>query len=267
MKFKKRITKLIKSSIRNESGNVMVFAVTILFLLILITSVLSLLVLNRVSVVRAVADNSKVTSSVEDKNANVENAIMEIVYQSDELTRYYISNRYYQQDNTDFAGSNAELDGYLKQLVSESTQTEIYSNNIRTDYAMKTLAQNLFIYFILHRDVSLPGLKSFEDQASDASVSNGILMTGFHMAGINGSSLSPTYHQVTSFSKDKPFLEISYQNKIDIADGPVSNMKGDVVIQIRPYAYQVSSQMILIPGIQMLKSTTVDYMKYIFTTE
>ena len=109
MMFKKRITKLIKSSIRNESGNVMVFAVTILFLLILITSVLSLLVLNRVSVVRAVADNSKVTSSVEDKNANVENAIMEIVYQSDELTRYYISNRYYQQDNTDFAGSMLNL--------------------------------------------------------------------------------------------------------------------------------------------------------------
>ena len=119
--------KRIKYGLANEEGSVLAFSVVMLTLMIFLVSIISITTVNRIAVARSVSENSRETSEVENINANLDKAIQSIVLQTDELTRYYLVQGYYEKDNIlEFnSGAKPGFDASLRKLIDDSFQASV----------------------------------------------------------------------------------------------------------------------------------------------
>lgn len=150
-----------KYNLANEEGSVLAFSVVMLTVMIFLVTIISLTTVNRIAVARRVSENSRETSEVENLNASLDKTIKGIVLQTDELTRYYLVQEYYQaSDNTGFDSDvKPEFDASLRTLVDNGFQARIQqeylgaSGNVDT---MNKIADMLFAHMLAHRTGSAP---------------------------------------------------------------------------------------------------------------
>lgn len=137
----------------NEEGSVLAFSVVMLTVMIFLVTAISMTTVDRIAVARRVSDNSRETSEAEEVNANLDKAIEAVVVQTDELTRYYLRQRYYQKNDTvDFnSGVNADFDEVLAKLVDGSFQHDVYAVYGSGGGDLSKLADLLFAHLLSYR--------------------------------------------------------------------------------------------------------------------
>lgn len=263
---KQKVQKIYKSFCKNESGNVLLFSVVVLLFLVFVISVLSLSVVNRVRVVRKESDNNQVTAVMKQYNQSVENSIQQIINESDELARYYVSQRYYQRDNTSFTqnGNNKSLDQYLSDLISTDFQMQIKTQMSKTPISSTDCAKAVFAYLMIRRNnagSSLPTeLKSIpaaieENHDSKLSVTSKTIKT------LNGiSETTPSFSQIMdAVQNNKVFMdiecELSYNTSALLSN--TQSMNSNLQYQVRAYPYTLSGIDVVKPGKDELKTTLI----------
>ena len=190
-----------KYDLANEEGSVLAFSVVMLTVMIFLVTVISLTIVNRIAVARRVSENSRETSEVENLNASLEKTIKGIVLQTDELTRYYLVQGYYEKsDITGFnSGVKSEFDASLQKLIDNGFQSRIHQEyqsalgNVNNK--ISEIADLLFAHMLTHRtgDVALPvgssSLYSFASRTSELIMNDPIYQNG---VGDGSSNLSVT---------------------------------------------------------------------------
>ena len=190
-----------KYDLANEEGSVLAFSVVMLTVMIFLVTVISLTTVNRIAVARRVSENSRETSEVENLNASLEKTIKGIVLQTDELTRYYLVQRYYEKsDITGFnSGVKSEFDASLQNLIDSGFQSRIHQEyqsalgNVNNK--ISEIADLLFAHMLTQRtgDVALSvgssSLYSFASRTSELITNDPIYQNG---VGDGSSSLSVT---------------------------------------------------------------------------
>ena len=192
-----------KYDLANEEGSVLAFSVVMLTVMIFLVTVISLTTVNRIAVARRVSENSRETSEVENLNASLEKTIKGIVLQTDELTRYYLVQRYYEKsDITGFnSGVKSGFDDSLKILIDSGFQSRIHQEyqsalgNVNNK--ISEIADLLFAHMLTHRtgNVALSvgsgssSLYSFSSRTSELITNDPIYQNG---VGDGSSSLSVT---------------------------------------------------------------------------
>ena len=190
-----------KYDLANEEGSVLAFSVVMLTVMIFLVTVISLTTVNRIAVARRVSENSRETSEVENLNASLEKTIKGIVLQTDELTRYYLVQRYYEKsDITGFnSGVKSEFDASLKALIDNGFQSKIYQEYQSAPGnadKISEIADLLFAHMLTHRtgDAALSvgsgsSLYSFASRTRELITSDPIYQNG---VGDGSSNLSVT---------------------------------------------------------------------------
>lgn len=214
-----------KYDLANEEGSVLAFSVVMLTVMIFLVTVISLTTVNRIAVARRVSENSRETSEVENLNASLEKTIKGIVLQTDELTRYYLVQRYYEKsDITGFnSGVKSEFDASLKALIDNGFQSKIYQEYQSAPGnadKISEIADLLFAHMLTHRtgDAALSvgsgsSLYSFASRTRELITSDPIYQNG---VGDGSSDLSVTSSPAFNARETYDNLK-SKRNKTDIS--------------------------------------------------
>ncbi|MEG0576375.1 MAG: hypothetical protein RR500_00775 [Bacilli bacterium] len=260
--MKKRIN--WKKAIENEDGDVLLFAIIILLFLIFMTSVISGAVISRANIAREITDSNKLVSQLEHGNSIIEGAIQEIVYQNDELARYYISQNYYTKTDTSFGSgktdTNATLDTYLKGLVSLDFQKEIKAKGGRN---LEEIASVMFMYLTLVRgdsDRSIIlnyntvniGIKKYLE---DSIKSVPDLNYKVSIDEIKPSIADRTYREIVSYARNAEIMKISYTGDLSTTTDKIARQGTNVVGSINSLEYRIGAdgKTIEKPETQLLK--------------
>lgn len=254
MPSEKRAQKKVQLLYRDESGNVLLFSVIVLMFLIFVISVVSLSVSNRVRTARKETDHNQVTAQVIQKAQDIENSIQQIVNECDELSRYYISRRYYNRDDTAFSqtGSNSSLNHYLSSLITTEFQMQIRNKMQNGIIDTTECAKILFAYLIIRRSSDpslLPELKSVSEAIDDYR-SSSLSIDEKQLQTINGvTMINPSFDSIMNTIRNgDSFMKISY--KLSIIS-PATYVRVDrMEYQI---SYELSSFEYLSSGINILK--------------
>lgn len=263
-----RCKKIFKYVREDDSGNVLLFSVIVLLFLVFVVSVISLSVSNRVRVVRKNVDNSQAVAEVMRYSKKSENAIQQILNQCDELARYYVSRRYYMKNDTDFngTGSNAELDEYLKKLISTNFQMELKAN-MSTTTGMSSIecTKVVFAYLVIARTTEIspaPDLDSIPlaiDKVKEGrlSIQSKSIDTLESISKSNPSLITI----LNAVKANKAFLEIEFE----LSYNTNNILKNTDSINISS-KYHISSYSYAIAGIDILKPS-VGELKLILDTQ
>lgn len=262
---KQKVQKIYESFCNNESGNVLLFSVIVLLFLVFVISVLSLTVVNRVRVVRKENDNSQVTAVMKQYNQSVENSIQQIINESDELARYYVSQRYYLRDNTSFTqgSNNKNLDKYLSDLISTDFQMQIKAQMSKTPISSTDCAKTVFAYLMIRRSSgsSLPTELKSIPAAIDENRDSKLTVISKTIKILNGiSETTPSFSQIVAAVKNnKVFMdikcELSYNTLNQLAN--TQSMNSSLQYQVQAYPYTLSGIDVVKPGKDELKHTLI----------
>lgn len=264
--------------LRKEEGSVLLFSIAILFMLVVITTTIGLVVVNRANVVKASADKNSLLAMSEQHLISSENALSESIFQNDELARYYMGMKYFNSDNTSFNtsvvfGGHPELDSYLRTLIEPAFQSSVKSNY--TELKHEDVLETMFAYITLRRSViNAPGATTplantpqvlVNSQSADGKykVNNAdiVLKTDYREGGSsdlrNPTDYSTLYNYV---STREPILKIKYKgiHDTDADSKNLASITGDIEINIYPIQYSVVGITITVPSFEEISQ---DYIK------
>lgn len=225
-------------------------------------SVVSLAVTNRLRVVRKVTDNNQLMADVMLRNQNVENSLQQIINESDELARYYVSRRYYVRNDTLYSqtGSIERLDSYLSGLITTNFQMQVKSEMSTSTITSTDCVKVVFVYLVIRRISNpslVPALKSIPEMI-DGNQDAILSVISKTMTVKNGISEStPTFIQILDTVKlNKPFLEIKMHLSYDTSALHINTTSVDSSLEYFVYTFPYASS-----GIDIIKPGDEDLKK------
>lgn len=267
-----KIGKLIK----DERGNVLLFTIVCMLFLVFICTMLSVSIVNRVSIIRKVSDSNQLSSQADQKNAHIENSIAEILNQNDEMARYYVSQRFFENDDTNFQGKNADLDLYLKGLIQPLFQAQIRYKNLNGSLGINDLTNVLFAYLsvvrVSNNDVNTEPLLTYSEKIRKVDANDNSLSISSIQINANGlNSSNPTFDEIERVVKGADgsniLVTLHYNTSYSTPDS--KNLKDIITytkFNILPYAYKVSGATgidIIQPTANELKNAVLIPIEYI----
>lgn len=273
------------SVIKNEDGSVLLFSIVILFLLVVITTTIGLVVVNRANVVKATADKNTLLTYSEQYLLGSENALRENIFQNDELARYYISMKYYDKANVNFStsvvyGGDPRLDAYLRNLITPTFQTSLY--NSRTSVTNDDMLNTVFAYITIRRiNRDFPGistpLPSIENaliysQSSDGkyklnqSLIN--IKTDYIESGVTNQRDPRDFMSLSDYvNGDGKLVNATYRGVHDTSaeSTDLASISGDVVITVNPLKYEIIGDVITVPTLEEISEKAINVKEYRIT--
>lgn len=258
------------SFIDNESGNVLLFTIVCMLFLVFVSTMLSVSIANRVSLVRKISDSNQLITQAEQRNAFIENGITELLNQNDELARYYVSQRFYENHDTNFSGTSAVLDGYLKNVIQPLFQAEVKTRNLVNVSDMDQLTNIVFVYLTVMRVNSAPvgasALQSYSEKINKIDTDDVLLSTSnirTSSAYINTSN--PGYDEIVSVinaSNELLSLEFNVAYKTSSSKN-LLEIKTHFKYQMLPYKYKLNGDNVVQPTSNSLKKDVLHNSQYI----
>lgn len=272
-----------KAMVKDESGSVLLFSISILFLLVVITTTIGLVVVNRANIVKASAEKSSLLTRSNQYFMSSENALSEIIFQNDEIARYYMGMKYYEKSNTNFNtsvvyGGDPRLDAYLRSLIDSSFQASVKSNYNTVGYEM-TL-ETMYAYISIRRgerDLSgaTPPLLSVKKALENTRTVDGIynvtdidISTKYGESGVanqkNPKDFLLLYEHVRT---DKEIVNFRFKGVHDthLESKSLANVTGNIVIAIYPLDYLVSGTTITTPTFDDISTKSIKVKEYRIT--
>lgn len=223
--------------------------------------------------VRKVSDSNQLITQADQKNASIENGFSEILHQNDELARYYVSQRFYQNDDTNYKGDNDDLDRYLKGLMSSAFQGQVRLDTVSGSPNLEQLTDIMFTYFTVRRinsaSASSSELMSYRERLNMMDTADTELIIAnvvMQAASINASD--PQYNEIRNVvTNDSEIVNISFDVTYDTSFS--SNLK-EITTRIKyslaPYSYSLNGSDIVEPGVNELKRDVLKTKQYIVET-
>ncbi|MEG2549217.1 MAG: hypothetical protein RSA06_00190 [Erysipelotrichaceae bacterium] len=247
---------------KEEKGSVLFFSIAILFLLVVITTTIALVVVNRANVVKKNADLNTLIANNDQYVISTENAFDEIIYQNDELTRYYMNMKYYKERT--FSTSvvyegKPEFDRYLTELITPSFQNTVLAN-VSASSPSSDCAEVIFAYITMRRaNITSNGivtpLPNIQSRLKSTSVDNYEALNIKNKFGVTNVDTT-TYNDVLSLVQiGKPILNSSFDGKSTFTRSEsisLESINTFVSIDVLPINYEVEGE-----GIKKLEQSEI----------